>query len=60
MSNIPTEYRTMFDMETDTGEGVDQLEREARSLTSRMSSNDDDPFETDNVLDTVQFNNRNK
>jgi hypothetical protein len=49
MSNIPTEYRTQFDMETDNGEGVDQLEQWARSLTSRLSNTDDDPFETDVV-----------
>jgi hypothetical protein len=49
MSNIPTEYRTQFDMETDNGEGFDVLEQWARSLTSRLSSSDDDPFETETM-----------
>jgi hypothetical protein len=49
------EYRTEFDMETDTGERYDMLEQKANEAFNDIFMLDDDPFETTNVLNRVRW-----
>lgn len=51
-----TEYRTKFEMETDTGELFDSLEQKAQSaFMDIFASDDEDPFEIENPKHTVRW-----
>ena len=55
MTTLNTEFRTKFDMETDTGERFDMLEQRAQDAFNDIFKADADPFETNNRLDRVRW-----
>ncbi len=55
MTTFNTEFRTTFDMETDTGERFDMLEQRAQDAFNDIFKSDVDPFETENRLDRVRW-----
>lgn len=55
MTTLNTEFRTKFDMETDTGERFDMLEQRAQDAFNDIFKADVDPFETNNRLDRVRW-----
>lgn len=55
MTTLNTEFRTKFEMETDTGERFDMLEQRAQDAFNDIFKADADPFETNNRLDRVRW-----
>lgn len=55
MTMLNTEFRTKFDMETDTGELFDALELKAQAAFNDLFTGDDDPFEVESLAKTVKW-----
>lgn len=55
MTTPNTEYRTKFEMETDTGELFDALEYKAQQAFNDIFTKDADPFESESRITTMRW-----
>ena len=55
MTTPNTEYRTKFEMETDTGEFFDALEYKAQQAFNNIFKADADPFESESRITTMRW-----
>lgn len=55
MTTLNTEFRTKFEMETDTGERFDMLEQRAQDAFNDIFTKDADPFESESRITTMRW-----